>query len=327
LIEWDDEIPAYEVLLSESTRAREVEASALAETRTTANGASTVSSAGLRESPPPKVAHLARTQSRFFSLITQPDPLEDAAARLPGDPEAAPIDRWISTPRSGSASERLGVYAQMYFHRLLDAAKETYPRLLSLVGDDRFAEIFADFLAANPPESASIKYVARRLPALLDTLDARPDLGDLARLEWARFDVRDERDATPLTIQDLSRMPADCLGELSLRLAPYVKLVTLRNEVSELWSSLRDGDATPLPRASVNSMLIWRRSFVVLHRGVADDEATALALVQQGATLTALCEQAARPGEPLDAASARIFGMIQQWIADEILARPPRLPP
>jgi hypothetical protein len=214
----------------------------------------------------------------------------------------------------------------MYFHRLLDAARETYPRVVKLVGDDRFAEIFANFLVAHPPESASIKYVARRLPTLLDSLDLRADLGDLARLEWARFDLRDERDALPLALQDLARIPPAMLGELSLRLAPYAKIVSLQHEVAGVWSALRDDQDAGNVVASPSVVLVWRRDFVVLHRVVSDEESSALGWVERGATLTALCENAAREGESLSDASTRIFGWIQQWLADEILERPSRLP-
>lgn len=326
LIEWDDEIPDYEILLSESTRAREVECHALS----VARDGSHESSASSQATPPVRSRNqtlsLSRTQSRFFSLITQPDPVETAAAEMSGDPDAAPIEAWIVTPTSGTASGRLEVYAQMYFHRLLDAARETYPRVVELVGDDSFAELYAEFLVAHPPASASIKYVARGLPTKLDSLDLRADLGDLARLEWARFDLRDERDATPLTLDALSQTPPEALGDVSLRLAPYAALVSLQHDVSTLWTALRDHHAASEVVASPNTVLVWRRAFVVLHRVLTQDEAVVLSLVERGATIGALCEAATRENESLGDASARIFAWIQQWLADEIIERPARFP-
>ena len=92
---------------------------------------------------------------------------------------------------------RLDVYADMYFYRLRDCLAEDFPKLAELVGEARFHNLVTDYLLRHPSSHPSLRELGRRLPAFLadHAIAAEfPVAADLARLEWARVDVFDERD-------------------------------------------------------------------------------------------------------------------------------------
>src|SRR4029077_19404566 len=101
----------------------------------------------------------------------------------------ARIEAAIVGDERASAIERLDVYANMYFFRILDALRGDYPKVLAVVGDDAFHNLATDYLQAHPSRHPSLRFVGAALPAFLRghaLAGPRPWLPGLAPLEWAR---------------------------------------------------------------------------------------------------------------------------------------------
>ncbi len=120
-------------------------------------------------------------QGLLKRLITAPGGIDAALTREvrlhPGG-----IDGLIAGgPRLG-ARKRVEIYANAYFHRLLDCLKEDYPVTLAVIGEDAFRSLVVAYLAEHPSDSPSIFEVGRVLPEFMIrhpvTLD-RPFLGEL----------------------------------------------------------------------------------------------------------------------------------------------------
>ena len=56
-----------------------------------------------------------------------------------------------------AAADRLAIYRNAYQVRLIDALGETYPVLHALLGDEDFAALGAEFVAAHPSAHRSIR--------------------------------------------------------------------------------------------------------------------------------------------------------------------------
>src|SRR5262249_592418 len=150
---------------------------------------------------------LSRTESLFWNLITAPEGVGPGLETLVRKGQAAPgaIDALIAGDERLPAAERLDIYANMYFFRLLDCLREDFPRLAPALGEDRFHNLATDYLLAHPSEHPSLRYLGRRLPEFLaGHALARESacLTDLARLEWTRADLFDASDARPLGRED-----------------------------------------------------------------------------------------------------------------------------
>jgi hypothetical protein len=306
---------------------------------------------------------LAGTQDLFWALITAPEGvrpgLDDLVRRGlagPGD-----LDAMIAPAGTMTPADRLDIYANMYFFRLLDCLKEDYPRLLEAIGAVRFHNLATDYLLECPSEHPSLRYVGARLPAFLrrHALGREcPALADLARLEWARADLFDAADAAPLTRAHLAALPQDEAGDVSLRLIPAFALLRLEHDAPRLWREMKDRDeahketssvgagagcddardhadaapacvharaaaAPPLPASGrrATDVRVWRKGIVVYHRGIDPDEAAALEAIATGEPLGRIAQRLAA-GRAAEQATMRFGRMLQSWIDDALLAAP-----
>jgi len=147
----------------------------------------------------------------------------------------------------------------MYLWRLVDALREDFPKLATVLGDERFADLVRDYVAAHPStEPRSATSAARCRPSSPGTKPAY--LVDLARLEWTRLEVFDAPDATPLTAADLRRITPEGWPGLRFTLVPACARLVTRWPVHRLW----DDAAAPLAPART-ALRVWREGFLVYH--------------------------------------------------------------
>lgn len=94
--------------------------------------------------------------------------------------------RVISSDKT-SVTDRLDIYAEGYFSRILDCLSETFARTKKTVGEDFFTMLAAEYLKAHPSIFTSIDEVGRYFPEFLNEMgDERIPLWipDLANFEW-----------------------------------------------------------------------------------------------------------------------------------------------
>ena len=273
----------------------------------------------------PAFAHLYR---RFLALVAQPLPLaEAAAAREPGDTGAFPLDRWITAGSRERASERLGIYAHMYFSRLRDSLREDFSACARVVGDTAFERIAVRYLITHPSDNPSLRHHGRHFPQFLRTHGAtladecgglRPDLAELAALEWARIEAFDAPETAPLDSSTLASLEPEAWAELELGLVPAHRIVASEHALDALWLAAEQEGAVVPPRPGKQRLLVWRRGFSVYHRVVMGDEARALGLLKRPVTFGRLCA-AFGHGRPTSEAARRALAVLKQWLADELL--------
>jgi hypothetical protein len=232
-------------------------------------------------------AELARLQARFYGAVVggADDDLADAVLGTDALPAAA----------------RVRIYAEMYLVRLLDTLAEHFAGLHEALGRPAFGRLARAYLAAYPPTSPSLRELGQHLPAFL-AASGRSAEGELALLEWTRLDLFDGPDGAPLTLAALQGLAPEALAELPLTLAPTARVLRLGHDV------LRGLD---LEAEAV--LLVYRTGVTVHTRAVTDAaEADALAAVEAGTTVGALCE---RLGD-----AAAVFALLGRWLEDEVLA-------
>lgn len=274
---------------------------------------------------------LSETQALLYDLLTAP---RGVAVGLGA---RGLTEEVLSTVVRGdarlSAVDRLDIYANMYFFRILDVLREEYPRTLAMVGEPAFHDLVTDYLLVHRPAHASLREVGAALPTFLAaqaTTLGRPWLFELARLERAHVDLFDGPDAHPLTILDLRSMADDPteLAALTVQLVPSHVLMTNAFTLSPVWQLSETPSGSPaspgVPSLRPETLLVWRQGLVVRHRAVTDAaEAVALEHAAAGTTIGALCEALAVPvsaGE--EAADAiRAFQRLAAWTDDGLLRR------
>jgi hypothetical protein len=131
--------------------------------------------------------------------------------------------------------ERLEIYNQQYWFRVMGAVSEDFPALAQVLGAKRFDALVLAYLKENPSTSFTLRNLGARLPLWLTE---HPEFSprrhalmlDIARLEWAYVESYDRAAVTPLTEEDF----ADLDGDSKLSLQPHLQLLDLQYPVDEL---------------------------------------------------------------------------------------------
>ena len=265
---------------------------------------------------------LARLQRRFWRLVTAPEGVARGLSDLAReDPDSLPLSGWVAASNEAAAIDRVDVYANMYFYRLLDVLREDHPKLSALIGEARFHNLVTDYLLAHPSRSATVRDLGAQLGAFIEHHPygvERPELADLACLERARIEAFDAADPTPLTRADLGRLASDQWADLRLAPHPTLQILDVRFPVHELWLALARGETAPTLGAAPATLLVWRRGFEVLQRPALAPEAEALGWIRRGDCFGTLCERVAERQSDAGAAEA-VLALLLRWIDDRLV--------
>ena len=273
LIERDNDIPAFDVLLAEAETAERI---ILAQTTE-----QTARRAIRRSAARPASAQDA--QSAFS------DALLYGKSALP-----AGLVAW----NGSDPGRRFAVYRNNVVVSLIDALAETYPVVRELVGEEFFRAMARSFTRLHPPTSPVMAdygngfadFIAGFTPAA--TL---PYLADIARLEWLYVRAYHAADADTLSPEDIGGLLADeaALPVARFDLHPSLGVLRSRYAVVSLWAA-HQGDARADDLAAID--VGRQESAVVIRR----DQEVQVVRIRPGVAVLVDC---LLRGEPLGAAA------------------------
>jgi hypothetical protein len=219
----------------------------------------------------------------------------------------------------------LPVYRHAYRARLAAALRDNHDTLARAMGDEAFDTLASAYVDACPSRTPSIRWFGAGLADFMaahEPLVPHPAFIDLARMDWALRGAFDAPDAPLLSAQDLSALAPDGWPELVLRLHPSVRLLQLEWAIGPAWKALQAEEEAdlPEPQRAPHLLVVWRPVLETRWRSAQSAlEARLLQALPQGQTFAALCESAAQAvGD--DAAAASVVGLLQQWLAEGLLA-------
>jgi hypothetical protein len=245
---------------------------------------------------------------------------------------AAVAGKFIKPNDRLSAFERLQIYNQQYWWRLLGAFGEDFRGLRAVLGERKFDRLATAYLAECGSISWNLRDLGARLPAFLaehpELTHPRSALAlDVARVEWARVTAFDDPERPVLTARQIARTPPD---RLQLRLQPYLVLLELSHPVDELMRrikhtavtavsnavaaapSRRRATITVRPSATPIYLAVHRVHFAVYYKRLDPEAYRLLLALRAGAPLEDACATAFTDStEPPGQSAARI----QEWFA------------
>lgn len=251
---------------------------------------------------------LAETQALFHRLL----------ARGPGsDPER--LLCCFAGTEALPAPERVGIYADMFLWRQVEALREELPRLAGLLGEEPFLALCRAYLDEHPSEHHDIGRLGRRMADFLARRPGgRPDLAALAELEWARSEAFFAPAAGSAGPEAFAAVPAADFPRARLRLSPSVRLLRQDWDGAALWRALEAGEEAGPPAPGPAAALVWRPAFQVLHASVGLDEAAALEAALAGEPLAMVCAAFERTEDPGAAAHAALSSWIEEGLVSAV---------
>lgn len=269
----------------------------------------------MSESPPSTPPDNARLLRWLQAVITDPGGVaaglaSEAARREFAIANAAELAALVAPGPRQSPAERIGVYANAYFARLVGCLKELFPATAAALGDEVFAPFAADYLTRHPSQSYTLARLGDRFPEYLAQTrppreSSAPDwadlLVDIARLELAIQEVFDGPGPEELPAarwEELSPLPFSTLARLQLTPNPSLRLVTFRFPLHDYFADLRAQRSAEPPPAATSTLALWRRNFLVRRLPLGTRSAALLGAILAGGRLEAvLGAQAVAPDE------------------------------
>jgi hypothetical protein len=260
-------------------------------------------------------------ESLLYRLITAPSGVAEGLAQeksLTG----SGLAQVIAGDDRLSSEERVDIYANMYFYRILDVLKEDFPATLSMLGAERFHNLVTSYLIEYPPSHFSIAYAGNHLADFIGghpVHEEFPFLADLARMERALIDVFHAPDAVSLDAEQMRAIaPADWPA-LKLTLNPANQTLELKWDVAAILGAVEQAKEVVTPARGAISMLVWRSRNRVYYRPIDSAERDLLDVLAKATTFAEICELIAASAE--DDPAAAINQRLEVWLRDGLLVR------
>jgi hypothetical protein len=247
---------------------------------------------------------LRTLQQQMLSWLQEADPL---------------IKQSVTGTKKVPVETRLGIYANAYRFRLVEALEENFPALNTLLGDEAFFKLGNAYLEGNPSRHFSLRYFGHQMSAFLKSssdYQDQPVLSEMAEFEWLLRDVFDAPDAPLMTLDDLQQLDPQLWPPLKFTFHPTLKRIDLVYNVPQLWQVIDKEE----PRIDIEkndypiAWCLWRnKDLLSLYRSMDVDEAWAMDAMMSGADFSAVCAGICEWVDEQNAA-LRAVGFMQNWI-------------
>ncbi|MBA3651449.1 MAG: putative DNA-binding domain-containing protein, partial [Chthoniobacterales bacterium] len=242
--------------------------------------------------------------------------------------------------------DRLQIYNQQYWWRLLGNFAEDFRGLRAVLGERKFDKLAVAYLDDRGSQSWTLRNLGSRLE---EFLRAHPELTspqsalalDMVKVEWARTVAFDEAEKPPLPPEKVRDVPPELLR---LGLQPYIVLLELNHPIDHLLGKLKrqseietgtlsNAVSSARPRArrrlSVRPsrkpiyLAVHRHKFSVYYKRLEPEAYRLLCALRKGAPLDTACDLAftlsSRSAETM---AAKVQSWFAAWMSFGWLTRP-----
>jgi hypothetical protein len=274
-------------------------------------------------------------QRWFQAVVTHPEGVEGGAESEEAQRlirlQRGELEAVIRRSKNLTAAERMAIYANAYYARLLECLEAWFPVLRNALGEEVFNGFAFEYLQHYPSQSYTLDRLGENFARFLD--ETRPEEGgwpdfliDLATLEWNIHQVFDGPgvEFQPLlTAEVLQAFPAERFAESRLVPVPCLRLLAFRYPVNAYYTAARaaeEGEEVPLPDPAPEWVALGRREFVVRRYPLDPLQYALLEKILAGATvgeaIAAAAEAADASGLDDDALAAGLQKWFRLWVAE-----------
>lgn len=274
---------------------------------------------------------LGALQRWLLDVVTHPESVSDGVVRAAENVaslRAHDADSLIDGGRL-PAGQRLAIYRDGYFARLIECLADDYPGVRDALGAEVFEALCKDFIVAHPPRSASLNHYGAPFAAYCAARSERwrGVVSDLARLEWALVGAIHADAERVLGADDLARLTPDDWQRVRLRPSPALRVLVLDHPVNRLYQAHIEGRPVRSSlRRRRNVLAVCRRDtelWRVPVEPVLEPVLSALCAGQPLPQALALLDEAPVRGEARPVAAAllrRVRAALRDWVRSGFFA-------
>ena len=230
------------------------------------------------------------------------------------------MDHQVGASTQAGAQERLGIYANAYRLRLLEALDTDFPGLHSLVGDEEFDRLGRAYIDAYPSQHYSLRWYGHQVAAFLRATPPyadHPVLTEMAQFEWAMSLAFDADNSTVVSVEDMLALPPGAWTGLGLQAHASVQRLNLQWNVPVFWKAVQAEQEPQAPQQAESPLgwVLWRQELNTYFRSLSVDEAWGLDALLSGVNFPDLCQGLCEWVDE-EHAPAHAAGMLKRWVQD-----------
>ena len=226
-------------------------------------------------------------------------------ARQSIDVDLQDVERVILPSSQMNGLDRLQIYSQAYFGRLIECLRAQFPATRHAVGETEFDGFAFGYLIQHPSKHYSLTvlgdsfdaYLQQTRPARTEPLDEQGgtndfdfadfliDLAKLERIYSEVFDGPGSEDVPSLSPSDLAGISPERFARCRLVLHECVRLIKLRFPVHLYATSVRQGVPAEISEARPVYLVVTRRDYVVRRFEVSRPQFEMLSALGEQATI------------------------------------------
>jgi hypothetical protein len=235
------------------------------------------------------------------------------------------VDHVVDSDRLASR-DRLAIYGNAYYARLMEALEQDYETLHVLLGDEEFIRLCENYITSFPSKHPSLRWYGQHMADFLTDQQPyrdHPYLAELACFEWTFTLAFDAADAPSATEATAAAVPPDRWPNLTFSLHPSVHWFGYHWNILPVWRAAKDDDVMPeITRLeSQEYCIVWRHQLTTQFRTLDADEVSMMKGIQARENFAQLCERLALQGVDAGEVPMRAAGIMKTWLASGMVSQ------
>lgn len=212
-------------------------------------------------------------------------------------------DAYIAQPQAGSGQERLQIYRNAYFLRLIDQLETGFPHVARQLGKRDFGVLVRDYLAEYPSRYYSIYDVGQHLESFMrDATEYSTGLVELAAFDWSMSRLQFVDTGSVMRVTELVALKPLQWEEAMFSLHPAHQFVSCQYVDASLTPSDAQLDAAC-------HFIQWRYQAKLYYQALGEFELVFLHALTKPVSFVSVCDQLARRFEDDDVVSQLSKGL------------------
>lgn len=239
--------------------------------------------------------------------------------------EESEITTLITGDTQAFREHRLAIYGEAYINRLYDALYINFSSLYFYLGDDDFDKLALAYIKKYPSKNYCIRNYGEYMVAFLQSEPSyrnKPELAELAQLEWMITEATDAKDMMSLTMEGMAAIPPEEWEDLSFVLHPSVRWLRLTTNMMEINQALKLDKSVPelIHYQKPITLLVSRTGLKTHYQTLTPEEAWLIDHIQQGDTFGDLCQELSA-NLPEEEVAQLVATTLFRWIGQGLFAR------
>ena len=302
MVEWDDNIPEFPVVMEELNKARHWAKAATG---------------------PTEMPHFKNYRDNMRPpekpLAYDKELADMQNAILSGDGDIMNPDERVIPKPDFSPHEQVQSYIDGYRFRLFDIVYDDYPALKQALGEDKMTELIDDYIEKTPSQHFNVSRYIESFPEFVRE-NVEPFFYELCVLETEMSRIFDAEETVALTQADLENLDPEKFMEEKLNPRRALKLLAFSYPVNAYYNDYLEDKNSDIPEKSPSYLAIYRHNDEMWRLDLEEREYMVLSSLFSGLSVGESLG-AAIPENENDDALQSIGAWFSKWMSNGLLAK------